>query len=399
MELSYVLLFRVAGNFMAKIKKNKNRGFSLIELSIALVVFGLIMGGALSRYESYMKQKDYLTTLGRSGTIRVAMERFVTGNGRFPCPAGPALSYSDPNAGVENCSVTPGSGIRILTGFADTNNPSDPLETVPQPVLQGAIPYVTIGISYQDAFDGWGGALAYAVSKPQTDMTTMAVNRGGINLKVYDATSGSEISSLKNSLPANLDIVIFSYGKNGAGAYGIEGKPIEPCLVGAVESPNCSGTTAFFKNYDKHRSYGSNLATYYDDVFLLTDVTPKIDKWAQGNMMNMYNPSSTVNGKIGIGTTQPLSKIHVDGNIRVSGPVKVWKFCDPGGANCFPADIIGGTGVNCGSGVMTGIRSAASSCFRSVNLAASGVNPGTCPNGKFMTGVEATTGNIQCAAP
>jgi prepilin-type N-terminal cleavage/methylation domain-containing protein len=94
-----------AGNFMAVRKKNKNQGFSLIELSIALAVFGLIMGGALSRYESYMKQKDYLTTLGRSASIRVAMERFVTENGRFPCPAGPALSYSDPNAGVENCST------------------------------------------------------------------------------------------------------------------------------------------------------------------------------------------------------------------------------------------------------------------------------------------------------
>ena len=383
---------------MAETRKNKNRGFSVIELAIALAVFGLVIGGALYRYETYMKQKDYLTTMGRSETIRVAMERFVTENGRFPCPADPALPYSDLNAGMENCNPSPG-GIRVLTGFGDNNDPGDPLEVNPQPVFAGAVPYVTIGISYADAFDGWGGALAYVVSKLQTDETTKETNRGGINLKVYDSATGSEIFYINNSLPANLDLVIFSYGKNGAGAYGIEGKQIAPCLAGAVESANCSGDTALFKDYDKRRSYGYDTATYYDDIFLLMEITPKIDKWAQGDVMNMYNPSSTVNGKIGIGTTEPSRKLHVNGNIRVSGGVKVWKFCDPAAQDCFPADIIGGTGVNCGSGIMTGIRNAASSCFNSVNLVASGVNPGTCPDGEFMTGVNSMTGNIVCAAP
>lgn len=380
-------------------KIRQSRGFSLVELTILLMVLGVIMTGFLARYRPDMKSKNFQTTQSRSEILRTAMERFLTSNGRFPCPADPTLPPDDPAGGKEQCIVA--GGIRGLTGYQDADDLSDPIESTPQPVLFGMIPYTALGVSFKDALDGWGGTLAYAVSVPQTTTATYRENRGGIRLKIYDPGSNAEMDYMKNGIPANLDIVIFSYGDNRAGAYSIEGQLIEPCASGFLESVNCSASKimAEFKNYDTKRSYNNLSPDYYDDVFLLSDVNIKVDKWSQQTAsFNIYNSALSSGGRVGIGTNAPTEKLDVNGNMKVSNKVNALRFCKADGTRCFTARTIGGTGVNCGSGVMTGIRNNQASCVNKVNLTANSIVPGNCPAGEFIVGIS-PGGTILCEPP
>ncbi|MGI9271354.1 MAG: type II secretion system protein [Woeseiaceae bacterium] len=81
-------------------RMTKQRGFSLIELSIVLLIMGLVLGGlamplAVQRENSRIKDGQ-----SQLQTIRAAAEGFAIVNGFLPCPATPASSgAASPTAG------------------------------------------------------------------------------------------------------------------------------------------------------------------------------------------------------------------------------------------------------------------------------------------------------------
>lgn len=86
-------------------KLHINKGFSLVEMAVVLVVLGLVMASILTPLTAQRDLKDMVVTQTGLDQIREAIYGFVVLNGRLPCPT----SEPDPassNYGIEDCSIT-----------------------------------------------------------------------------------------------------------------------------------------------------------------------------------------------------------------------------------------------------------------------------------------------------
>lgn len=369
-------------------KDLKRQGFSLIELAIVLAIAGLILAALLSAYNQYQARKGLEDTQARMNSISAAIMLFYSENGRYPCPASHTLSVNDANSGKESCpAATPAigscdSGICRAAGARDVGGDGNP-----DPVLIGTVPYkdlnISLNLSMQNTFDGYGQQFTYAVTEALTDQLTFDETAGAIGV-----TSETGISVIT---PADSGhVVIVSHGPDAKGGYTPEGLQARACAAGQMDGENCDDDANFIAGI---RSMGSN-ADYYDDMvrFALWKVTTL---WTQSplNPNDIYNRNP---GNVGIGTDTPTERLDVNGNVKAID-MQADRFCDVTGGDCFPADTIGGSGISCSSGqAMTGIAYNSAVC--DPLTFPSGVTPGTCPSGQFVAGIDAS-GNIVCASP
>ncbi len=112
-------------------------GMTLAELAIALMVLGLIMGGALELYNRAHGQREIDLTYAHIDTITDALSVYVASHGRLPCPADPAADEMT-------------LGRERVTCDASTR--------------EGLLPFATLNIPRQTTMDGWGRYFTYAVS-------------------------------------------------------------------------------------------------------------------------------------------------------------------------------------------------------------------------------------------
>jgi prepilin-type N-terminal cleavage/methylation domain-containing protein len=117
-----------------------NRGFTLIELAMALFVMALLMGTVMYTLSAQNDQRMRTDSLRSLDEAKELLITFAIVNGRLPCPASAASN------GFES----------PLGGGACTN------------YYSGYLPARTIGFQPQDAsgngLDAWGNPIRYAVS-------------------------------------------------------------------------------------------------------------------------------------------------------------------------------------------------------------------------------------------
>ncbi|MEI7429175.1 MAG: type II secretion system protein [Betaproteobacteria bacterium] len=180
---------------------NIKNGFTLVELTIVLVIVSLLMGGMLVSLGTQRDVTDTSETQKRLSEMRDALIGFTVANGRLPCPATPGTT------GIENPS----------TGVGPCNNPYD-----------GFLPGITLGIGPLDgqgyAVDSWGNRIRYAVTEANAFAftTTNGIKTnwaGGLlpNLIICNTSVGISATSCPaaSQLSTNAVALILSYGKNG----------------------------------------------------------------------------------------------------------------------------------------------------------------------------------------
>jgi prepilin-type N-terminal cleavage/methylation domain-containing protein len=217
------------------------RGFTLMELTVVLVIVALLIGGLMVPLSTQQDIKGRQDTEKALSEIREALIGFAVVNGRLPCPAAVNLASGTAGAGLE---ATSGSGHAMTC----TNNP-------------GVLPWATLGLTETNA---WGHRYTYRVSQvfargidtaPTTsssfncpipltavaDMPTRAAfalcTQG--DLSILTTTGGTSISS-------NVPAVVVSHGKNSAGAW----LPLGSQVAGASgdELTNATAGTNFVSN-------------------------------------------------------------------------------------------------------------------------------------------------------
>lgn len=180
------------------------RGFSLIELAIAMAIIALVTGGLLVPLTTQVAQRKTTETQKTLEEIREALVGYAIRHGRLPCPA------TNTSKGIE-------SFVGAVGASACAN------------AYSGFVPAATLGLSAIDArgyaIDGWGTPLRYAVTTANTNafttvrgMQTAAIQNLTPNL--YVCASGSGVTPttcgaaqvLANGTPA----VIYSAGPNWA---------------------------------------------------------------------------------------------------------------------------------------------------------------------------------------
>lgn len=193
--------------YMYKHKKH-SKGFSLVELSIALTIIGMIAGSAISvaiNSDSYSKTVETETKLDR---IEEALAGFVALNKRLPCPADGEDLQTDSNFGLEGTLVA-----------ADcVNHNFSTLE-----VREGVVPVRTLNLPDDFMFDGWDGRISYRVDRRfannETTNASGCLGTAG-NLCYRDATALSHLQiGYINGDFLNPIYITFSHGENSHGAF------------------------------------------------------------------------------------------------------------------------------------------------------------------------------------
>lgn len=258
----------------------RQRGFTLAELSIVLIIMSLIGGIFLPMMFSVMDGQRAVTTRAKLAAIDAALVSFVAVNRRLPCPADGRL-----NAGTE---------------------------TSPCTNLYGVVPWVALGLSAQDIEDGWGNRITYRVDTKLTAPDAMNMSAcdpagrnipqlaapyvtctpssgvcssltlencvkpqsflAGKGIEVKDSVSGQTIMNPAADPATGAAYVLISHGENQAGAYNNSG-----ALMGSVKdgtgANEAHNSAALAQSYyvDKPQIFSSD-GTRFDDFVLRPSV-------------------------------------------------------------------------------------------------------------------------------
>ncbi len=215
------------------------RGFSLVELSIVLVIVALLSSSLMFGLSA---QRDAAANLEARTQLDMAKEAllgFAITNGRLPCPATPTLANTDTNAGIE-----------------DRTNAASPCNR-----RYGVLPWVTLGLPETDP---WGQRLTYYADSAFTGPLSAGVlasftldTVGNANIK-DNPVSGYNVAS---ELPA----VLLSHGPRSDGGYQSTGTKLGTPT--GDEAENADLNTTFISH---------TASTNFDD--LVTWIVPAILK-------------------------------------------------------------------------------------------------------------------------
>lgn len=396
------------------------KGFSLLEVALLLLIGGILAVPLMEAYNRYVIERTQSKTYTAGSTIQSAMTEFYELHERYPCPAIPGLALGDPLHGLEQCpgrdmdgDGTPMPALAMeacSNGFCRTSGRDANGDLVHDGVLIGTIPYVSLGIPYNEALDGWKRRFTFAVTESMTDSATFLPDRGSIMVWKSDGSTPLAYGDPVNSAnpkdkggQATAHFVYFSNGENGRGAYTIEGQRVgDACdnsVFTAAEIAAASKSYNELENCDNDYEFTTDLQAYstqdgydyYDDIFYYQSGLPSGGIWNySGTLEDVF---TSFGGNLGIGTRDPQYAVDVNGNIRAASRTRTGSYCDETGNNCMPAATIGGSGISCGGSVpMAGVELNNSVC--EVELPP-GLISGECNANEYVTGIDGT-GAVIC---
>jgi prepilin-type N-terminal cleavage/methylation domain-containing protein len=260
---------------------NKVRnGFSLLELSIVLVVIGIILSMGLDISSSMIEKANRDKTKKILSDIEAAMVGYYKTYGHLPCPASSTDGLSDPNFGKSTVACNSSSP---AAGTVDVNSES-PEVTPTKEIRIGTIPVRDMSLPTTYMFDAWGNRITYSVIKdlavdastyinypkgidgilgnaddgaPDTDSNGAGDTTGII--KMQDK-AGSQITYSDKRITT--PYVLVSHGRNGMGAYNRFGGLAVACSGSTPEKKNCDNDSTFV---DELLFDVSGSADYFDD--------------------------------------------------------------------------------------------------------------------------------------
>ena len=348
-----------------RLKKNE-KGFTLIELAIVIVVSSLFLFTifkALALYSETLAQEQ---TEENIDVLEASISRFFQQNGRYPCPARIDAVPGDADYGREALIGTTDCDHESFPGAAApffNDDPSgDPLEDL---LVIGSVPIHTIEpcllqdlvecetrdlyLTEEALYDGWGNRLTYAVTKELADPTGNFQN----SLGVIDIQDENQQSILEE--PYSAHYVLVSHGPNGRGAFNREGNRVQDnCVTFEVSGtptpfPSESGIHSERENCDLDDGlFVSALLNetdpdrrYYDDVisFQLVELSALWQRTGLSEMINL-NEGGVGIGDFTEGTDAPEGELHIKGDLQAVD-LYADALCDAGG-NCFRPEFLGG---------------------------------------------------------
>lgn len=208
-------------------------GFTLLELSVTLLILALILGGGLTYATARSLQARIDQTHATLDALEEALVAYRRANDRLPCPADPTALVTDGGSGGyggfgREISGTPGTctGSAGMTGGGNNG-------------VSGAVPNKALNLPDDYAFDGWGNRITYAVDKRLTAATAFSVT-----YPITDTTVAGDLNvqdaSLTDRTGGRAVVVLVSHGANGHGAYTYGGTQQNLSSTNKAENENCN---------------------------------------------------------------------------------------------------------------------------------------------------------------
>jgi type II secretory pathway pseudopilin PulG len=258
--------------------KVRQAGFSLVEITLVLVIAALALGTGLSLLTARTAQARIDSTRVKTEAVRQALVNFVAQNSRLPCPAAPGLVRGVANYNVERRNPVPAGGEVCILANGLTNNIGG---AAPAGVSRGTVPCTTLGLPEDTCIDAWGMRLTYFVQNTAIRLTLNTVSgmRGSMTVHSFVppaaaapanglAPTGNQInacSATAGDNACNLAAIamIISHGANLGGGFPPTSAAALP-TAGAVsnyELENTDDDIQFIQN-----DYIEQGANSFDDI-------------------------------------------------------------------------------------------------------------------------------------
>lgn len=260
----------------------RDAGFTLIELSIVIIVMGLMMAALFAGMKTRMATRDHKATTASLQAAAGALKSYLAMNGAYPCPAS-RLALKD----------TPGYG-KALENCRTEKNLSSSLSTKPQETIAvegrekrmvriGILPFRSLGLPDGMAMDGWGNILLYAVTESLTAPQSYDQNKGAIDVIAEDG-----LSRVKPT--GSVQYVVFSTGPDGLRGWSAGGIPTgAPCPEKTLQAENCDDDAVFMDTESRYE----NGKAVFDDIMTYLQYDP--DKEEAGGVVLYYMSSCPAN--------------------------------------------------------------------------------------------------------
>ena len=196
------------------------RGFTLVEMSVVLVIIGLLLGSFIGTFSSRIDTTRRDNTNKELEEIKRVLKAyaFTQTPPHLPCP-----DTDDPPNGIAN----------------------DPGGACTSGVTVGTLPWATLGMGHGDA---WNTRYSYWVNSDYSidagfDLTTDDTGSAKINTRV---------DNIPVEIVSNAVAVIFSRGKNGFGGISIDNfdRQTIPATGHVDEKENADANTVFMSRFN-----------------------------------------------------------------------------------------------------------------------------------------------------
>jgi len=182
-----------------------SRGLSLIEVTIVLVIIGLLLGGLLIPLSAQMDQQKIELTKKRLEEIKEALLGFAIIHNRLPC-----VDVDKDDVDKDKPDVSPEDG-------QEDKEPDDPTKCYvsennkKKKYGEGYLPWKDLGVG---KYDAWNNPFRYRIKVDKDKKTTITLTliTSTSKLKVRRSNGGSYLTTSSDS---RIIAIIFSCGKNG----------------------------------------------------------------------------------------------------------------------------------------------------------------------------------------
>lgn len=331
----------------------KDKAFTLLELSIVLVIVSVLMVGGIGLGITVTKSTNKKDAKSRLDVVERALANFVLENGRLPCPA--SLSATPVNAiyGKET-----GAGGTCADASSEVYTNGD--------LVYGALPFADLGLNPSYGRDPWGHKITYIVDKRLTiTKSDTGYDFRSTPAKKYEEPEFSP-NGRKNTLltmksgdnnaiiTEEAVYVLISHGENGQGGY-IDETGVQ-FIKGSTDSytteeyPNNAYDGAFNDVFISNKSDGvfDDIIRFKGKTQLLKDAGVKYA--ACSNTDSLFTDSSTEIFFTGTGDISPWGVAEYGEMIEttnVSGDC-IRKFCEAYGMwSPVPTECEDITGGSC----------------------------------------------------
>ena len=213
----------------------KNSGFTLLELSIVLLMASMLATFSVGIGKFFLEQNKIRATQIKLRTIANALDIYLIQHDKLPCPAG--LKKSTGTA-LTSCS---------------SSNATDGVY-VNNSVARGWVPYEELDLTNDVVYDEWNNKIVYSVPTILILSNFSELNDGFDGISVYNDS--------KSELITNEAIyTLVSHGKNGLGAFDKKGNQKSDIGISSLEKTNVAASS--LSNSDEF-VYFNNSKTYDD---------------------------------------------------------------------------------------------------------------------------------------
>lgn len=223
----------------------KDSGFTLIELSVVILIISLLLVTSFEGSKYFLIQNHIKATNVKLNAIQRAIEIYVRRTGHLPCPA-PLKSTS----GNSDCSPDDTKGI---FGSSET-------------ILVGGVPYRDLDLTADLSHDSWGGKFVYSVYAPASTSVRSLNDDDIYYLKINE-------NSIGNVVTQNAVYSLVSMGRNKYGAYEFNtNNEISSTKANAAEQKNLAddddkNVVVYFSDQTK----GDDIVRYKTKTQLIVD--------------------------------------------------------------------------------------------------------------------------------